>query len=540
MDHEKIHIERDYTICDLENILDNIPYEVWLKDKDGNYKFINKAFAQRIKLSKEEIIGKKDTDFNQNNIIQTFNKNDKKVLTNKIRILQEDKLNINKDVKWFKVHKLPFKPQYKNSDWIMSFSREISLYKKVDNILKSEIEKGLETEKELELFLETATDLCAIVSTDGTYKKVTSKWTRTLGWNKDELFKMKLTDLIHKDDIDKSLEIIDLYSINGKGYGLTTRFRCKNGEYKIIEWSWNYIEKSDSIILTGKDRTEQKKLEEEKKILEDAIALETLKTEFFANISHEFRTPINIILTTVQLLSVNLQNNCTGFEEKANLTKYIKGLKQNAYRLLKLVNNLLDITKIEGGYYELKLKNCNVINLIEEIVLSVADHIGNKGRTIIFDTNEEELTLACDPERIETIILNLLSNAVKYTEKNGEINVNLNVDKKQEKIFVSVKDNGVKIDEKYAKSIFDRFTQVENLLNRKCEGSGIGLSLVKSLVELHGGTIWANTDLKEGAEIIFTLPIKEIENQNDIEFETKVLDAKIERFNVEFSDIYSM
>lgn len=222
------------------------------------------------------------------------------------------------------------------------------------------------------------------------------------------------------------------------------------------------------------------------------------------------------------------------------MLKYTNGIKQNSYRLLKLINNLLDMTKINEGYYELKLINCNAVTLIEEIVLSVADHIGNKKRTIIFDTTEEEVITSCDPDKIEGIMLNLLSNAVKFTDTYGKIYVNLSVDDDYNKLIASVKDDGSKIDKAYAEIIFNKFTQIDNLLNRKCEGSGLGLAIVKSLVELHGRNIWVNTDFENGAEIIFTLPIKKYENKDSKEFHSKILDANIEKFNVEFSDIYSI
>ena len=137
-------------------------------------------------------------------------------------------------------------------------------------------------------------------------------------------------------------------------------------------------------------------------------------------------------------------------------------------------------------------------------------------------------------------MLNLLSNAVKFTDEDGKIQVNLNVDKNHKNLIVSVKDDGLKIDPVYAKIIFNRFTQIDNLLNRKNEGSGLGLALVKSIVELHGGEIWVNTDFDDGAEILFTIPIKEYENKDIKEFRSKTLNANIERFNVEFSDIYSL
>ena len=191
--------------------------------------------------------------------------------------------------------------------------------------------------------------------------------------------------------------------------------------------------------------------------------------------------------------------------------KYIKMMKQNCYRLLRLINNLIDITKIDTGYFHINEINYNIISLIENITLSVADYIENKGMSLIFDTDVEEKIIACDPEKIERIILNLLSNAVKFTPCGGNIIVNIedNIDN----ICIRVKDTGRGIPAEKLDSIFERFVQVDKSLARDHEGSGIGLSLVKALVELHGGTISVKSKEGNGTEFIIYIPCKLVESE---------------------------
>lgn len=396
-------------------------------------------------------------------------------------------------------------------------------------------------EEELSLILETAADIWIVVDYDGTFINVNKQFESSLGWNISELKLIKYQDLIHPDDYENSLEMRNNAGNlkNYKGSGLINRYKCKDGSYKYLDWKWNYIESNNSIILTASDISEKIKLQNEKLELEKKVEMENLKTDFFANISHEFGTPLNIILTTIQLITVHFENCCI-LNCKDKMLEYSKVIKQNSYRLLKLVNNLLNLTKIDEGYLELNLVQCNIINFIEDIVLSVADHIGNKNRNIIFDTTEEEITAFCDPDKIETIILNLLSNAVKFTDINGLIQVNLSLNKNHDKLIVSVKDDGIPINEKDSEIIFERFTQTDNLLNRRCEGSGLGLAMVKSYVNLHKGDVWVNTDFKDGAEIIFTIPLIEYKNINSNNIFSKILDSNIERYNIEFSDIYNI
>jgi signal transduction histidine kinase len=212
-------------------------------------------------------------------------------------------------------------------------------------------------------------------------------------------------------------------------------------------------------------------------------------------------------------------------------------MKQNCYRLLRLVNNIIDITKIDSGYFDMNESNVDIISLVENITLSVADYIENKGLSLIFDTDIEEKNITCDPEKIERIILNLLSNAVKFTSIGGKVTVN--IEDCQENICIRVKDTGRGIPEDKIDSIFKRFVQVDKSLTRDCEGSGIGLSLVKCLVELHDGTITVESKLGKGTEFVINIPCRLSEEICEENLSNESIGQNlIERINLEFSDIY--
>lgn len=260
---------------------------------------------------------------------------------------------------------------------------------------------------------------------------------------------------------------------------------------------------------------------------------EKLRGDFFANISHELRTPLNVIYSAKQMIDVSLKqdNICN---DKVN--KYLKMITQNTYRLLRLINNLIDTTKIDGSNFDVKLINIDIVKIVEDISLSVADYIESKGITLTFDTEIEEKIIACDPDKIERIILNLLSNAVKFMKIDGEILVNVFIE--ESSICISVKDNGIGIPKDMQRLIFDRFIQVDKLIGRTHEGSGIGLSLVKSLTEMHGGKISVKSELGDGAEFIITLPNKRLP---EVEEELTLRDFRethIQKIATEFSDIY--
>lgn len=280
----------------------------------------------------------------------------------------------------------------------------------------------------------------------------------------------------------------------------------------------------------------QKNADESQMHLIKLTEIDKIKTEFFSNITHELRTPINVIYVALQLFEHSV-NNAADIRTK-DMVKRIKTIKQNCFRLLRLINNLIDATKIDSGYLELNLENDDIIQVVENITLSVADYIKDKGIDLIFDTEIEEKIIAFDHDKIERIILNLLSNAIKFTNANGSVFVN--IFDKGDMIAISVKDTGIGIPNDMQKIIFERFRQVNQSLTRNHEGSGIGLSLVKSLVEMHGGKISVRSELGKGSEFVVEIPVKVLPEESKAESNNyyKGVQGHVEKINVEFSDIY--
>jgi PAS domain S-box-containing protein len=290
-----------------------------------------------------------------------------------------------------------------------------------------------------------------------------------------------------------------------------------------------------AVLVVIGDISERKKAEEKDKALKEAMEYDRIKNEFMANISHELRTPLNVIFGAVQLIEYYSQNNSI-CENRQNITKYSKSMRQNCYRMLRLVNNLIDLTRLDSGFLKLNLQNHNIINIIEDITLSVAQYIESKNINIEFDTETEEKYLACDADMIERIMLNILSNAVKFTPPEG--NIWVNIYDRGDFILISIKDSGIGIPEDKLQVIFDRFRQVDKTLTRNTEGSGIGLNLVKSLVELHGGEICAESQYGQGSEFIVELPVRTVP-WDEVAATIDMPQGKVERIHIEFSDIYS-
>jgi PAS domain S-box-containing protein len=364
------------------------------------------------------------------------------------------------------------------------------------------------------------------------------------GYNKDILTNIRIYHL--NTSCQKYIDEAMGKVISNRNEFFQFEHKLANGERRYVEVYSSPIKAKERLLIFSivHDVTERKAIElqlnsalkENQELLVKVLEYDRLKTEFFSNISHELKTPLNIILSVTQLMNAQLcQHKYCIHREK--LHKYVSMSKQNSYRLLRLINNLIDITKLDTGFMKVNLSNHNIVALVEDIVLSVASYIESKDIDLVFDTDVEEKIMACDAEKMERVILNLMSNAIKFTESGGKICVDLY--DKEETIIISVKDTGIGIAEDKKNIIFDRFRQVDATLTKKREGSGIGLSLVKSIIELHGGTIAVESILGKGSKFLIELPVKLIEEDFSNNETAAARETNIERIHLEFSDIYN-
>lgn len=226
--------------------------------------------------------------------------------------------------------------------------------------------------------------------------------------------------------------------------------------------------------------------------------IDQLKTQFFSNITHELRTPLTLIISPIERLLLN--------KVSQNLQReYIGIIHENAEKLLGLVNQLLDFSKADSGNFQFKPTAINITELVKSKVDSFLLLAEQKKISLHFISDEENLTSIADSVIIERIVFNLLSNAIKYTSENGHVNVQLQSDQTGHpaRLLLIVKDTGKGISPDKQALIFDRFYQLEEDV---ANGTGIGLSLVKSLVELHGGVINVESEVGKGSSFIVSLP----------------------------------
>ena len=323
--------------------------------------------------------------------------------------------------------------------------------------------------------------------------------------------------LKEQERVDSYQEII-FKNLNG-GYS--------NGEVYTLPFGDNY-----KIIIIN-DITKKNNALRLNKYLKDKLEEENIKGEFFTNICHELRTPINVINSALQLNNLNIENRNLNSIERNNLV-----IKQNCLRLIRTINNFIDANKISEGQIETNIMVLNVVEVVENILDSSSEYISKKKINFIFDPDFEEIFIAIDSEFLERIILNLLSNSVKYGRENGNIYVKIYFEGKD--LVIMIENDGIAISYDEQKYIFDKFTKSNKALNRTQEGSGLGLYISKSLMKMQGGDL--KVDIYEGHGNRFKLYFYDVDlfketDRTEHIFNNNYYNLK-ERAEIEFSDIY--
>lgn len=272
------------------------------------------------------------------------------------------------------------------------------------------------------------------------------------------------------------------------------------------------------------------KLKSREDSLKDALKI---KDEFISLISHEFKTPLNVIDSALQLIEKVYLNQISD-----RVGEIVSSIKINTFRQLRLANNLIDITKLNSEEVEKNTRSIDIVKATELIIEAVDEYVTAKNIAISFDSNTECRYINIDFDKYQRILLNLIANSVKFTDEEGEISVIFVEDSKDNCFELKIIDTGVGIPKEKQEIIFKQFGQVDSNLNRQAEGIGVGLFLVKLLVNSLGGTITFESELDFGSTFIIKLPIQGSKIQGNNEDYTEIRDKLTREVKIEFSDVY--
>lgn len=430
---------------------------------------------------------------------------------------------------------------------ILETNRDITERKKIEEELRIQNQIIKQQKEQLEIIIENIAEGLTVVDKYGNYIMVNKKIKE---YTKNAVFLGKAVE-----KVVESLEVSErYYTETGELITLDDFPSMKVIRGEKIENQMVIIKRGDNDsyfnfnatpvfddmgkvrlgIIISRDVTErvlyEKRIKEQKELLEKAMEM---KDDFLSVISHEFRTPLNVINTAIQTLNSVYADQMTD-----KVKDYMGTIKQNTNRQLRLVNNLLDITRANAGSIKMNKKNIDIVFLTKAITESVYEYASRKKVRITFASKIAKKTIGIDDEKYERIILNLLSNAIKFTPAGKSIVVSMSSVKGN--ICIKVKDDGIGIPQDKMDVIFERFGQVDSSLSRQAEGTGIGLSLVKKFVEALEGSITVKSALGKGVTFIIQLPDEMVlEEQNEKPMVDFMDDNRLVQItNVEFSDIY--
>ncbi len=511
-----------------EKIIENIPIGMMIIGKDKVIQKINKAaLAMTGYDSKEDIIG------------QICHKNicpaqiGKCPITDlKQKVDKSEKTVICKDGQKIQVYKTALPMQLNGKDVIIEAFMDIGLLKKAETELR-------ESEKRLQAVMETIADPVVVYDGKGNVEYLNPAFTKVFGWTLEELVGKRI-DFVPEEEIAATQKALARVFKGEALSGFEGMRTTKSGSTITVKIGAALLldvhGKPNGIVANFQDITLEKKskdkLEQMNKELETAIeqanimaqkaeAANIAKSEFLANMSHEIRTPLNgVIGMTSLLLDTDLTN-----DQK----HYASVVRNSGESLLKVINDILDFSKIEAGKLDMEIIDFDLRVMLDDFASMMSLRVQKKNLEFICAASPDvPALLRGDPGRLRQILTNLVGNAVKFTEK-GEISVRLYLEKETEKdvvILFSIKDTGIGIPEEKHDMLFESFTQADASTTRKFGGTGLGLTISKTLCEMMGGEIGINSEVGKGSEFWFTACFKKQEEAKHPAVKVQISDMK--------------
>ena len=345
--------------------------------------------------------------------------------------------------------------------------------------------------------VEQSIDGIVILDMDRTIAYINGSFARMYGYDLDELIGTKITNLYTDEELPDYIKVKNYMEKHGSWSGEIQNKRKDGSVFPAIVSATLLKDangKPSGVLSLARDITDRKKMED--KLLE----VDRLKSEFIANTSHELRTPLQSVMGFTKLLLSGRVNDPKKQEE------FLRIIDQQSEHLVMLIDDLIDVQRLESGRFYVEKDDVRIDEIIAEAVRELG-HLASERRIDLVQEVDSSVTpVEADNMRIKQVVVNLLNNAIKFSKDGGKIW--LKAKSADGKLLVQVMDQGIGIPKAATHRIFERFYQVDGLLTRKAEGTGLGLYIVKQIVEAHGGRVWVESEEGEGSTFYFTLPIK--------------------------------
>lgn len=475
--------------------MDNLPLGVFIKDEELRSVYINK-YMDNI-YSNTDCHFKTPVEIFPKEFANRVIEEDKRVLNGEVLIVEDVLPNKHGEIKTYQTHKFRFRA-VDNTWQIGGVSIDISQKKKTEYELKI-----------LSNAIQHSPACVVITNLEGKIEIVNPSFTQITGYTPEDVIGKEI-NILHSESNTNAIfnEIISTL-IEGKDWQGEFHNVKKNGEkyWELASISPVINDKFEitHFVVISEDITSRKKTEKELiDAKEKAEESNRLKTAFLANLSHEIRTPMNAIIGFSNLL---LEEDIA-YDEKVKLNHLINNNSQN---LLKLIDDVIDISKIQSGDFHLNKTECFLNKLLLDLYVSFSIQIENDKKDIHFSINkgsrDKDFSIITDPARLKQILFNLIENAIKFTTR-GFVEFGYSIIKDQNKIQFYVIDSGIGISNEKFDMIYDLFRQADDSYTREYGGTGIGLTIAKKIIDHLGGEIWVQSTPNQGTNIYFTLPLE--------------------------------
>ena len=516
---ERIRRERELALSEqrLRQIIDLVPHMIFAKDIDGYYILANRACAQSLGTTVDELIGRRDVDHNRfREDVSRYVQEDLAVIrSGQALVLPEDRVHYaDGSLHILQTLKLPFTAAGHDRPAMLGIGIDITEQKEAEWAMQR-------TAEEVSDLYNNAPFGYHSLDREGTFTRINDTELRWLGYDRAILLgHMVFVDLFSASSRPQVEAALDTVAATGSVGEVEADIICRDGSVLPVSMSalavhedgvfsgsrWTVVDDSARRSARVALQRSHDDLQAANAALRDAARL---KDEFMANVSHELRTPLTSILGLAEALQLETYGSLT--ERQARSLRIIE---QSGRELLAIINDILDLSRIGAGRLHLNITPFDAVTIGQLAVQQSQALAAQKGQKLRFGAPVDMLEMQGDQRRVLQILANLLSNATKFSPEGGEVGLEVEP-AGEETICFHVWDRGIGIADENLPQLFSAFTQLDGSRTRRYEGTGLGLAIVKSLVELHGGTVTVESTLGAGSRFIVRLPRRQPEPGED-------------------------